>query len=113
MGSTERQTISSARVHFFLVLTTVFWGGSFLFTKLGLKEVPPVLFVFSRFSLATLVMLGVSAGRLKAFDRDILRRGTIVGVLAVGVCGIYTMITHGYFGSARADVANDWYWSVP
>jgi preprotein translocase SecE subunit len=42
-----------------------------------------------------------------------VRRGTIVGILAVGACGIYTMITHGYFGSARADVSNDWYWSVP
>src|SRR5262249_6074523 len=28
-----------------------------------------------------------------------VRRGTIVGVLAVGGCGIYTMVTHGYFGS--------------
>ncbi len=106
MGSTERQTISSARVHFFLVLTTVFWGGSFLFTKLGLKEVPPVLFVFSRFSLATLVMLGVSAGRLKAFDRDILRRGTIVGI-TLGVTNLSFVFGVSGTSISRAGILNN------
>jgi preprotein translocase SecE subunit len=42
-----------------------------------------------------------------------VRRGTIVGVLAIGGCGIYTMVTHGYFGSARPDVSNDWSWPLP
>jgi preprotein translocase SecE subunit len=47
-----------------------------------------------------------------------VRRGTIVGVLAVGVCGIITMISHGYFGRERPDaqgnlLANDWFWYVP
>ena len=42
-----------------------------------------------------------------------VRRGTIVGVLAVGVCGIITMIQHRYFGYERLDITNDWVWSVP
>ncbi len=42
-----------------------------------------------------------------------VRRGTIVGVLAVGVCGIITMVSHRFFGTERVDVANDWYWTVP
>ena len=47
-----------------------------------------------------------------------VRRGTIVGILAVGICGIITMVTHGIFGRERLDmnnmlVPNDWYWLVP
>lgn len=42
-----------------------------------------------------------------------VRRGTIVGVLAVGIAGIITMVQHRYFGSERVEVGNDWYWIVP
>ena len=30
---------------FWLVLTTVFWGGSFVFNKIGFREVHPLLYV--------------------------------------------------------------------
>jgi preprotein translocase SecE subunit len=42
-----------------------------------------------------------------------VRRGTIMGVLAVGVAGIITMVTHSYFGSVRPGVSNDWIWIIP
>jgi len=61
-----------------------------------------------------------------------VRRGTILGILAVGGCGIFTAVVHGFFGSERtalsADwnwilnvgdkttyvpIGNDWYWTVP
>ncbi len=42
-----------------------------------------------------------------------VRRGTIVGVLAIGVAGIYTLVSHRYFGSDRLGVGNDWYWTIP
>jgi preprotein translocase SecE subunit len=42
-----------------------------------------------------------------------VRRGTIVGILAVGVFGIATMVTNRFFGSERPELANDWYWTVP
>ena len=102
----ERQPISSARVHFFLILTTVFWGGSFLFTKLGLRELPPVLFVLGRFSLATLIMLGVCAGRLKAMDLNILRRGAIVGV-TLGVTNLSFVIGISGTSISRAGILNN------
>ncbi len=102
----EQQPVSSAKVHFFLILTTVFWGGSFLFTKLGLRELPPVLFVFSRFALATIIMLVVCAGRLQALNREILRRGAIVG-LTLGVTNL--SFVYGVSGTSisRAGILNN------
>ena len=47
-----------------------------------------------------------------------VRRGTIMGSLMVGACGIFTLVTHGFFGRERPDgngnlLANDWFWTVP
>ena len=97
---------SQGRIYFFLILTTLFWGGSFLFTKIGLREIPPALFVFSRFTLATLIMLIVFVRRLPSLNRGILRRGVIVGV-ALGLTNI--MFVFGIQGTSisRAGVLNN------
>jgi preprotein translocase SecE subunit len=42
-----------------------------------------------------------------------VRRGSIVGLLAVGICGIITLVQHRFFGFERVDLANDFYWIVP
>ncbi len=42
-----------------------------------------------------------------------VRRGTIVGILVIGVFGIIAMYNHRYFGSERPEMPNDWYWTVP
>ena len=41
-----------------------------------------------------------------------VRRGTIVALLTVGVCGIITLVTHRSLGSSRVG-ANDWNWELP
>jgi len=43
------------RAVFFLSLTTLLWGGSFLFTKLGVRDFPPVAFMTLRFAGANLL----------------------------------------------------------
>lgn len=83
------------QVLFLLILTTFFWGGSFLFTKIGAQELPPSLFVLLRFSLASLLMVLLCLPRLRRLNRVIIRRGLIVGsalaisnlTFAVGVKG--------------------------
>ena len=97
---------SQGRIYFFLILTTLFWGGSFLFTKIGLREIPPALFVFSRFTLATIIMLIVFVRRLPSLNSGILRRGAIVGV-ALGLTNI--MFVFGIQGTSisRAGVLNN------
>ncbi len=104
MNSGERP--AQGRVYFYLILTTFFWGGSFLFSKLGLRDVPPALFVFSRFSLAALIMLVVFARRLGALNRQILRRGFIVG-LALGVTNISFVFGVQGTSISRAGVLNN------
>jgi preprotein translocase SecE subunit len=41
-----------------------------------------------------------------------VRRGTVLGVLILGLCGIVTLILHSGFGSERY-VANNWVWLIP
>ncbi|ABK99175.1 DMT family transporter [Pelobacter propionicus] len=94
------------RVYFFLVLTTFLWGGSFLFSKIGLREIPPLLFVFSRFTLATMIMLVLFARRLPALDRTILRRGAIVGA-ALGLTNITFVFGVRGTSISRAGVLNN------
>ena len=94
------------RIYFFLILTTLFWGGSFLFSKIGLREIPPQLFVFTRFSLATLIMLVVFCRRLQSLDRGVIKRGAIVG-LALGLTNICFVFGIRDTSISRAGVLNN------
>jgi len=106
---TSRQaatTISPTRIYSILILTTFFWGGSFLFNKLGLREVPPVHFVFIRFSLATLLMLVISSRRLGRMTLTTLRRGVIVG-LALGLTNLTFVFGIRGTSISRAGILNN------
>lgn len=106
---TSRQaatSISPTRIYSILILTTFFWGGSFLFNKLGLREVPPVHFVFIRFSLATLLMLVISSRRLGRMTLTTLRRGVIVGV-ALGLTNLTFVFGIRGTSISRAGVLNN------
>jgi len=102
----ENARPSQGRIYFFLILTTLFWGGSFLFTKIGLREIPPPLFVFSRFTLATLAMMIVFARRLPALNLSILKRGAIVGI-ALGLTNISFVFGIQGTSISRAGVLNN------
>lgn len=97
---------STRRVYGVLVLTTLFWGGSFLFTKLGLATVPPVHFVAIRFALATAIMLLLAVRRLPKLDRGSARRGAIVG-LALGATNLIFVLGIKGTSISRAGVLNN------
>ncbi|NVN99162.1 MAG: DMT family transporter [Geobacteraceae bacterium] len=80
MAHNSQSAVSPLKVHFYLILTTIFWGGSFVFNKIGFREIPPTTFLAMRFSLATLIMLLFCIPRLKGFNWSIVRRGSIVGL---------------------------------
>ena len=105
-NSVHNSSPSPLKVYLILILTTFFWGGSFLFNKLGLREVPPAHFVFIRFSLAALMMLVPCATRLKGMSLDIVRRGVIVGA-ALGMTNL--TFVYGVSGTSisRAGILNN------
>jgi drug/metabolite transporter (DMT)-like permease len=70
-----------------LVISTLFWGGSFVFNKIAFREVAPVTFMFLRFSLATIIMGLLSFPRFRRFNWSIVHKGTIVG-LALGIANL-------------------------
>ncbi len=78
--TSQNSTVSPLKVHLYLILTTFFWGGSFIFNKLGFRDLPPVVFFALRFTLATLLMTCVCLPRLRHLTRAIVRRGFIVGL---------------------------------
>lgn len=94
------------RVYFFLVLTTFFWGGSFLFTKIGVATIPPQIFVLSRFVLATLIMLVVCSRRLKNMNTDTFVRGMKVGV-ALGLTNLSFVFGIQGTSISRAGILNN------
>jgi drug/metabolite transporter (DMT)-like permease len=94
------------RVYFFLVLTTFFWGGSFLFTKIGVTTVPPQIFVLTRFALATMIMLIAFARRLKHLDVTILSRGALVGI-ALGLTNLSFVFGIQGTSISRAGILNN------
>jgi drug/metabolite transporter (DMT)-like permease len=104
MAAPERP--GKGRIYFFLILTTLLWGGSFLFTKIGLREIPPPLFVFTRFSLATLIMLIVFCRRWRALDWGTIKRGAIVGC-ALGLTNITFVFGIRDTSISRAGVLNN------
>jgi drug/metabolite transporter (DMT)-like permease len=87
MSAQRNSPPSQGKVTLVLVVTTIFWGGSFVFNKIAFREIPPVTFMFLRFSLATLIMAAFCLRRLRGFNRAIFRKGVIVG-LALGIANL-------------------------
>ncbi|MDD2583074.1 MAG: DMT family transporter [Desulfuromonadaceae bacterium] len=94
------------RVYFFLVLTTFLWGGSFLFTKIGVATIPPQLFVLTRFILATAIMLLVCSRRLKKLDSGTIIRGMTVGI-ALGLSNLSFVFGVQGTSISRAGILNN------
>lgn len=102
----KSETPSHGRVLFFLVLTTFFWGGSFLFTKIGVREVPPQFFVLIRFAMASLLMGIICLPRLRRLDLVTVKRGLIVGV-ALGITNLTFVFGIQGTSISRAGVINN------
>jgi len=62
-----------------LTFTTLLWGGSFVFTKIGVRDFPPLVFLVIRFGVAAFLMIALCGTRLRAFNVDLLRRGMVIG----------------------------------
>jgi len=78
-----------------LILGTAFWGISFSVTKLAIGQHQPVLFLFYRFLLATMVLSVIFWKQVKNLNATTIKRGA--GLAISLVLGIYLQtlgITH-------------------
>lgn len=76
-----------------------------------------ILFVFTREAFGNWLIRLEDAGwftnhAFKGSQGVKVRRATVLGILVIGLSGIYAMTTHSVFGSTRTGAA-DWYWYVP
>ncbi len=64
-----------------LFLIALIWGGTFVAVKITLEDVSPLLFLFLRFLMATIIFAGLFFGRISGIKRDTLKKGVVLGVL--------------------------------
>lgn len=78
-----------------LVLLAAFWGGSFMFIKLAVAEVPPATLTMLRLALAAAILAVVALARRERLDR---RPRTLALVVLIGFFGNalpFTLISWG------------------
>lgn len=63
-----------------LILGTAFWGISFAFTKVGVADGSPFVFLGYKFALAVLVLCGIFFRRLKQLNKETLLAGVAIGI---------------------------------
>jgi drug/metabolite transporter (DMT)-like permease len=84
----------SRRSWILFALLSSFWGASYLFIKIGLRDLSPPMIVFARTALAAMVLLPIAA-RLGVLRRVLKRPGAVVVLALVQVAGPFILITVG------------------
>src|ERR1044071_8370585 len=69
----------------FLLLCCI-WGSTWMFIKLGLRDLPPLSFAAARFLLATLILAAMVAARRSRLPRG--REWLLLAQTGVLTCGI-------------------------
>ncbi len=67
-----------------LFFVTFVWGGTFIFTKIGLNDTSPELYVAIRFSIALIIALLIFGKHLIGIKKTILIQGLILGLIFGG-----------------------------
>jgi drug/metabolite transporter (DMT)-like permease len=84
-----------SRRHWLLTaLLASLWGASYLFIKIGLRELSPAMIVFARTALAAVVLVAIAA-RLGALRGVRARMGSVAVLALVQVAGPFLLITAG------------------
>ncbi len=64
-----------------LFAVTFIWGGTFLFTKLGLDDCSPSTFIIIRFVIALTLSMIFFGSSIKLIERETIKQGIILGLL--------------------------------
>jgi drug/metabolite transporter (DMT)-like permease len=69
------------RAEFYLIAITFIWGSTFVFIKILLNDVSPLLYTTIRFSLASLLLTGMFYRRIRRLNRRSAQQGFVLGLL--------------------------------
>ena len=72
------------RAELYLLLVTAIWGGTFTFTKLGLADAPPFLYMTFRFLIALTIMAVFFGPKIIKIDKETAVHGFVLGLLFGG-----------------------------
>lgn len=76
--------MKSWKAELMLLLVTFIWGGTFLFTKLGLDDCTPSTFLIIRFVIALTLSFIFFNKHLKNISNETIKQGLILGLLFGG-----------------------------
>jgi len=76
--------LKSWKAELLLFFITIIWGGTFTFTKLGLNDSSPFLYLILRFSLALILGLIFFGNNLLKITQSTLIKGFILGLIFGG-----------------------------
>ncbi|MBI5324582.1 MAG: DMT family transporter [Ignavibacteriae bacterium] len=79
------------KAELFLLLMTLIWGGTFLFTKIGLQFTSPALYVIIRYTIALTICLIIFGKNLKLLNRQTFISGIVLGIILGGGFLLQTM----------------------
>lgn len=86
-----------------LILANIIWGGNFVVAKITLQEFPPMSLAFSRFFLATLLVLPFFYAQTKKVKID---KKDLPKLIAIGIFIITLNITFFFEGIRRTTVTD-------
>jgi len=73
--------LKSWKAELLLALVTLIWGCTFLFTKQGLDDCSPSLYIIIRFSISLIVSFVFFNRKLLKIDRNTIKQGLILGIM--------------------------------
>lgn len=93
------------KAYIYLVLTTAIWGSMYVFAKYVFVLLPPMAFLFYRFLLGGLILLGVylfTGGKLSNIR---IKKSDIKYILLISLCGYFLGIGLQLLGTDYCDAS--------
>ena len=69
------------KAEFFLFLVTFIWGATFLFTKIGLEDCPPSLYIIFRFLIALALSFALFGKYILSVNKKTFIQGCLLGLM--------------------------------
>jgi drug/metabolite transporter (DMT)-like permease len=76
--------VKAWKAELLLFFVTFIWGGTFIFTKIGLQDTTPELYVTIRFTIALILALIIFGNKFKKIKKEIIIQGLTLGLIFGG-----------------------------